>query len=121
MLEHADRNYAVESFGISRAVASSQIDLGDFTFQPFRLHALIGDFDLLLGKCNAGDFNIKSFGEVNRQPAPAGAKFSSTFIPYGQSAGSRQDVFFLLQFTLLETIIGMSIISAGILHIRSRE
>src|SRR5262249_47054146 len=70
MLEHADRNDAVEG---AAGIAIVESLKGDLAGQPAFFSALACDCELLLRKRNAGDAGVAHLRCIERKPAPAAA------------------------------------------------
>lgn len=116
MLEHADRDDAVEP--LRQVAVVAQLDM-DVVVQPLRARSLGRHLMLLGGKGDAEHIGLERPGDVDRQPAPAAADVQH--VMPGLDAQLCRDVPFLDQLRLFERHVGALEIGAGILHVLVEE
>ncbi len=116
MLEHADRDDAVEAAGLFTIVAHMEADpVGETGLA----HPLGRHLRLLLGEREAGHLDAVLAGEVERQPAPAGADVEHALAGLKQELGGDERL--LCPLRLVEAHLGIGKVRAGVLQVGVEE
>ena len=116
MLEHADRDDAVELLRHLAIVLDAEFDRAG---QIFFGGAFSRALDLLARQRHAGDVGAAEFGEVERKPAPAAADVEHAMALADQEL--RGKVPLLGELRVVERLVGRLEIGAGVLPVRIEE
>ena len=116
MLEHADRDDAVER-SVDVAIVL-QIEPG-LVAQPLFRRALVGDVVLLLRQRDAGHVGAGHFGEIEPKPAPAAADIEHALSGLQQQLGG--EVPLLGELGVVERLVGVFEIGAAVLPVGVEE
>jgi hypothetical protein len=118
MLEHANRDDAVEFLTLHRPVVL-QFEADAIGKAAF-LRPFAGDLQLLFAQRDAGEIDARRrFRDIHAHPAPAGADFQHPLVRLKQQLG--RDMALLGNLRLLQADAGRIVIGTGILPVLVQE